>query len=165
MKAPCGEDSVSQSRAGDVASLQGTHTNLVCCRSLFQTAPFRRGTGCKSCPAAFPAASASTSLWMQSLKLGSLNRCSAGSLHGDFVIHNYRQWKSYLVRQLMAAEALQKLRFGVLQGTNLNYPRDAHGYTTGKVEKEAACPRTWTWSVPGAGAELQPGSPDPSASG
>lgn len=42
----------------------------------------------------------------------------------------------------MAAEVVQRLKFGVLQGTNLKYAHGAQGYSRGKVKKEATCPRT-----------------------
>lgn len=35
----------------------------------------------------------------------------------------------------MASESVQRLKFGVLQGTNLNNPYGAQGYTRSKVEK------------------------------
>ena len=47
---------VQKSIAEDMALLQGTHTNLLCCHGLSQSAPLRHGMGCRSqSPARSPA--------------------------------------------------------------------------------------------------------------
>lgn len=64
-----------QSGVGDMEPLQQTHTKFLCCHSILQS----MGWDAESHPPPAPVISMSLSLWMQSLKLRSLNKRSAGS--------------------------------------------------------------------------------------